>query len=55
MSNLICRSDNGKAFLTVKNVNDHLDALNIDAMFNNNIGGNCLSNSGLRLNSTGYG
>ena len=55
MSNLICRSDNGKAFLTVKNVNDHLDALNIDVMYNNNIGGNCLSNSGLHLNSTGYG
>ena len=53
--NLIYRSDNGKAFLTVKNVNDHLDALNIDVMYNNNIGGNCLSNSGLHLNSTGYG
>ena len=26
--NLIYRSDTGKAFLTVKNVNDHVDALN---------------------------
>ena len=32
-----------------------MDALNIDAMYNNNIGGNCLRNSGLHLNSTAYG
>ena len=55
MSNLIYRSDNGKASLTVKNDNDHLDALNIDLVGNRNIGGNCLNNIGLHLNSTGYG
>ena len=54
-SNLIYRSDNEKASLTVKNVNDHLDALNIEVVDNKNIGGNCLNNSGLHLNSTGYG
>ena len=41
--------------LTVKYVNDHLDALNIAVVDNRNIGGNCLNNSGLYLNSTGYG
>ena len=54
MSNLIYRSNNVKASLTVKNVNDHLDALNIDVVDNRNIVGNCLNNSGLHLNSTGY-
>ena len=55
MSNIIYRSDNGKASLTVKNVNDHLDALNIDDVDNRNIGGNCLNNRGLHLNRTKYG
>ena len=55
VSNLICRSDNGKASLTVKNVNYQLDALNIDVGDNSNIGGNYLNNSRLHLNSTGYG
>ena len=55
VSNTIHRSDNGKASLTVKNVNDHLDALNIHVVANVNIGGNCLTNSGLHVNSTGYG
>ena len=54
VSNVIYRSDNGKASLTVKNVNDHLDALNIDVVDNKNVGGNCLTNSGLHLNRTGY-
>ena len=53
--NMIYRSDNGKASLAVKNVNDHLDALNIDVVDNRNIVGNCLNNSGLHLNSTRYG
>ena len=51
VSNLIYRSDNGKASLTVKNVNHHLDALNVDVVDNRNTGGNCLNNSGLHLNS----
>ena len=55
VSNLIYRSDNGKASLPVKNVNDHLDALNIDVVDNRNIGGNYLNNSGLHLHSNGYG
>ena len=55
VSNLIYRSDNRKASLTVKNVNDHLDTLNTDVVDNRNVGGNYLSNSGLHLNSTGYG
>ena len=55
MSNLIYQSDNGKHCLTVKNVNDLLDDLNIDVVDNRNIDGNCLNNSGLHINSTGYG
>ena len=55
VSNIIYRSDDGQASLKVKIVNDHLDALNIDVVDNRNIGGNCLNNSGLHLNSTGYG
>ena len=51
VSNLIYRSDNGKASLTVKNINHHLDALNIDVVDHRNIGGTCLNNSGLHLNS----
>ena len=51
VSNLIYRSDNGKASFTVKNVNHHLHALNIDVVDNRNTGGNCLNNSGLHLNS----
>ena len=55
VSNLIYRSDNVKTSLTVKNVNDHLDALDIDVVENRKFGGNCLNNSGLLLNSTKYG
>ena len=44
-----------KASLTVKNVNDHLDALNIDVVDNRNIGGNCLTKNEIHLNSTGNG
>ena len=55
MSNLIYQSDNGKPCLTVKNVNDLLDDLNIDVVDNRSIDGNCLNNSGLHINSTGYG
>ena len=40
--------------LTVKNVNDHVEALNIDVVDNRNIGGYCLNNSALHLNRTGY-
>ena len=54
VSNIICQSGNGKASLTVKNANDHLDALNIDVVDNMSIGGNFLTNSGFHLNSTGY-
>ena len=55
VSNLIYRSDNGKASLTAKNVNGHLHALNIDVVDKKNIGVNYLNNSGLHLNNTGYG
>ena len=53
-SNIIYWSDDGKASLTVKNVNDDLDALNIYVVDNKNIDWNCSNNSRLYLNSTGY-
>ena len=55
VSYVVYPSDNGEAYLTVKNVNDHLDALNIDVVDNIHISRNCLKNSGLHLNSTVYG
>ena len=45
LPNVIYQSENVKASLTFKNVNDHLDALNIEVVDNRNIGGNCLNNS----------
>ena len=32
VSNIIYRSDNGKAYLTIKNVYDRLDAVNIEVV-----------------------
>ena len=55
VSNIIYLSDNGKASLTVNNINDHLDVSNTDVVDNRNIDENCLTNGGLHLNSTGYG
>ena len=54
VSNIIYRSFE-KVSLTVKNINNYLDALNRDVVDNRNIGGSFLTNSGLLLNSTGYG
>ena len=42
----------GKTFLTAKNGNDHLGALNTDVMDNRDVRGNCLNNSRLHLNNT---
>ena len=53
--NIIYRSYNRKTSLNVKNVNDCLNSLNIDVVNSRNVGGNCLNNSGLHLNSTVLG
>lgn len=37
LSDIICRLDNGKASLTIKNVHGHLDALDLDVVDNRNI------------------
>ena len=55
VSSLIYLSDNRKASLTVKTVNDHLNALNIDELDNKNIAENRLNNGALHLNSMVYG
>ena len=55
ISNLILRTDNAKALLTVNNVNQHLSTLQLDIIDNNNISNAGLSHGGLHLNSQGLG
>ena len=53
ISNLITRTENGKASLTVIKANEHLHGLQMDAINNRNITSNELSKGGLHLNSRG--
>ena len=55
ISNIIDRSDNGKARLTISNLNRHLSSLNLDIIDNSNITAVHLNGSGLHLNSHGKG
>ena len=55
ISNVIKRTDNGKATLTVNNVNEHLSALQLDIVDNSNINVTGLNRGGLHLNETGTG
>ena len=57
ISNLTLRTDNTKASLTVKNVNQHLSTLplQLDIIDNSNISNAGLSRGGLHLNSKGLG
>ena len=55
ISNLITRTDNGKASLTVIKTNEHLHGLQIDVIDNGNINSNELNRGGLHLNSRGFG
>ena len=50
ISNLITRTDNGKASLTVIKTNEHLHALQMDIIDNENITSNELNKGGLHLN-----
>ena len=55
ISNLITRTDNVKASLTVIKANEHLHDLQMDFMDNGNITSNELNKGGLDLNPRGLG
>ena len=55
ISNLVKRTDNGIATLTVNKVNEHLYALKLDMVDNSNINVTSLNGGGLYLNKTGTG
>ena len=55
ISNLITRTDNGKASLTVIKANEHLHGLQMDVIDNANITSNELNKGGLHLNTRGLG
>ena len=55
ISNLITRTDNGKASLTVIKTNKHLNGLQMDFINNGNITSNELKKGGLKLNPRDLG
>ena len=55
VSNVITRTDNGKAALTVIKLNELLEALEIDVIDNRNIGSEFLNRGGLHLKEQGSG
>ena len=55
MSKPIIRHDNGKANLTIRNVNKHLPALQSEFIENDDISSQHLGRKGLHLNPKGKG
>ena len=55
ISNLITRTDDGKASLTVIKTNEHLYGLQMDIIYNGNTTSNELKKGGLHLNPRGLG
>ena len=55
ISNVIERTDNGKATLIVNKVNEHLSALQLDIVGNSNINATGLNRGGLHPSKTGTG
>ena len=55
ISNIVKRTDNRKATLTVNKVNEHLSALQLDIVDNSNINVTGLNRGGLHLNETSMG
>ena len=47
--NVINRTDDGKASITVENLNNHLNSLKLDIADNSTIGKECLGKKGLHL------
>ena len=50
VSNIITRTDNGKGHLTIRNIKEHVDAMELDIVNNKNIGANELIKGGMHLN-----
>ena len=55
LSNVIQRTDEPKASITINHLNEHLNELNLSLVDNSNINGSCLTRKGLHLNDKGYG
>ena len=55
ISNVINRTDDGKASLTVENLNNHLNSLKLDIVDNSAIGKECLGKKCLHLTKRGTG
>ena len=55
ISNVVHRTDSGKATLTINKVNEHPSALQLDIIDNSNINVTGLNRGGLHLNKTGMG
>ena len=55
ISGIINRTDNSKASLTAKHLNNHLRSLNLELIDNENIGEEYLGRKGLHLNDQGHG
>ena len=55
ISNVINRTDDGKASVTLENLNNHLNTLKLDIVDNSTIGKECLGNKGLHLTKRGTG
>ena len=55
ISNVINKTNDGKASHTVENLNNHLNSLKIDIVDNSTIDKECLGNRGLHLTKGGIG
>ena len=55
ISNVVKKTDNGKATLTVNKVNEHQSALQLEIVYNSNINVTGLNRGELHLNETGTG
>ena len=55
ISSVINRTDDGKAPLTVENLNNHLNSLQLDIVDNSTIRKECLNKKGLHLTKKGTG
>ena len=55
ISNIVKRTDNEKATLTINKVNEHLSGLQLDIVGNLNINATGLNRGRLHLNETGMG
>ena len=55
ISSVVNRSDNAKAYLTVRHLNNHIKSLALEMIDNSNIDEKCLGEKGLRINERASG